>query len=221
MAERQVAQPGWAWAALALAACAGALIAWPLPPQVLEWQPALAGSQPWRACTAAWVHYSALHLGANLAGGVLIAALGWAARVPWTSTLAWLAAWPTLHAVLLLQPSLQHYGGLSGVWHAGVAVVGVHLLWRRAPRLRWIGGGLLAGLLAKVISEAPWAGPLRPAPGWDIAIAPLAHASGAGAGVAWALLVEELARHTRRQVTSRERDARSPGSRSGGPGSLA
>lgn len=198
MGERH-AQPGRGWAALALAACAGALIAWPLPVGLLEWQPALAGSQPWRACTAAFVHYSALHLGANLAGGVLVAALGRAARVPWTSTAAWLAAWPTLHAVLLLQPSLRHYGGLSGVWHAAVAVAGVHLVSQGAPRARWIGAGLLAGLLVKVIGEAPWAGPLRHAPGWDIAIAPLAHASGVASGVAWALLVETLVRRARHQ----------------------
>jgi rhomboid family GlyGly-CTERM serine protease len=198
LAERH-AQPGLTWVTLALAACAGAVIAWSLPPEWLEWQPALVGSQPWRAYTAAFVHYSGLHLGANLAGGVLVAALGWSARIPWSSTLAWLGAWPTLHLVLLVQPALRHYGGLSGLWHAGVAVVGVHLLWRGAPRARWIGGALLVGLLVKVLAEAPWAGPVRYAAGWDIAIAPLAHASGAAAGVVWALLMNGWARRRRQQ----------------------
>ncbi len=182
-----------AWAAVALAACTGALIAWLLPHDALEWQPSLGASQPWRAGTAAFVHYSVLHLGANLAGGVLVAALGWAARIPWAGVMAWLAAWPTLHLALLLDPSLRHYGGLSGVWHAGVAVVGVHLLWRGPPPARWVGVGLLAGLLIKVLSETPWAGPLRYVPGWDIAIAPVAHASGAAAGVAWAVVIGGLA----------------------------
>lgn len=196
MAERGAAAAGRGWAALALAACAGALLAWTQPREALEWQPALAATQPWRTLTAAFVHYSALHLGANLVGGALITVLGLAARMPSGGTLAWLAAWPMTHAALLLQPSLRHYGGLSGVWHAGVAVVSVHLLWRGLPRARWVGAGLLAGLFAKVLTEAPWAGPLRHPPGWDIAIAPLAHASGAAAGLVCALVAETLSRRS-------------------------
>lgn len=192
MAEPGAAAAGRVWAALALAACAGALIAWTLPRELLEWQPALAATQPWRAFTAAFVHYSALHLFANLAGGALVAALGLAARMPWAGALAWLGAWPMTHAALLLQPSLRHYGGLSGVWHAGVAVVSVHLLWRGPPRARWVGAGLLTGLFAKVLTEEPWAGPLRHVSGWDIAIAPLAHATGAAAGLVCALVAEVL-----------------------------
>ena len=45
----------------------------------LDWQPALASSEPWRAWSAAIVHYSALHLAANLAGIALVAALGFVA----------------------------------------------------------------------------------------------------------------------------------------------
>src|SRR5207237_1103424 len=81
---------------------------------------------------------------------------------------------------LLLQPQLLHYGGLSGVLHAGVSIVAIHLVWRGAPRERRIGVAILGVLLAKVIVEAPWAGPLRHPPGWDIAVAPLAHATGIG-----------------------------------------
>jgi hypothetical protein len=89
---------------------------------------------------------------------------------------------------LLLQPALRHYGGLSGVLHAGVAVVAVSLLGQPNRARRAIGGTVLLGLALKVIFEAPWAGAVRQVPGWDIGIAPLAHATGAAAGVLCALL---------------------------------
>jgi len=183
-----------AWVALAILLCAGALAGWAVPHEAIDWQPALAAREPWRASSAVFVHYSALHLGANLAGALLVAALGHAARMPLRGTLAWLAAWPLTQLVLLLQPALLHYGGLSGVLHAGVAVVGVHLVAAQRGRSRAIGAEILAGLLVKVLTEAPWAGPLRHPAGWDIAVAPFAHASGVAAGVACAVIAEALAR---------------------------
>ena len=108
------------WAALVLLLAFGTLLARggaPGTAAVLEWQPALAGAEPWRWWSAAWVHYSGLHLAANLAGLVLVAALGWAAAVDRAGALAWGLAWPLTHLGLCLQPSLTHYGGLSGVLH--------------------------------------------------------------------------------------------------------
>ena len=99
-------------------------------------------------------------------------------------------AWPLTQLGLLVQPQLAHYGGMSGVVHAGVAIVCVHLLFAGH---RWLGGAMLAGALLKVLSETPWGAPLRHEPGWDIAIAPLVHASGFVAGVACALLAEGVA----------------------------
>jgi rhomboid family GlyGly-CTERM serine protease len=182
------------WIALAAVLGIGALLAWPVPHTLLDWQPGLAAEQPWRAASAVFVHYSVLHLAANLAGAALVAALGHAARVPPRCALAWAAAWPLTQLGLLLQPALAHYGGLSGVLHAGVAIVGVHLLVEGARAQRRIGVAILGVLLAKVLYETPWAGPLRHPAGWDIAVAPLAHASGALAGAGCALLAEALAR---------------------------
>ena len=56
--------------------------------------PALAAREPWRLFSAAFVHYSTLHLLANLAGAALVGALGFFARVPRRVVLAWLVAWP-------------------------------------------------------------------------------------------------------------------------------
>ena len=52
--------------------------------RTLDWQPGRARAEPWRAFSAVAVHYSGLHLAANLAGTVLVAALGRVARLPAT-----------------------------------------------------------------------------------------------------------------------------------------
>jgi hypothetical protein len=72
------------------------------------------------------------------------------------------------------------------VLHAGVAVAAVSLLW--TPR-RLVGAALLLGLLAKILSESPWWTSAAPAPMLGVAVAPLAHAAGAVAGAACALLL--------------------------------
>lgn len=182
-----------AWLGLAALLGVGALLAWPLPRTALDWQPALAFTQPWRAFSAAAVHYSGLHLGANLLGAALVAALGAVAQVPARMVWAWAVAWPLTQFGLLLQPALLHYGGLSGVLHAGVAVASLFLVMRGVGAQRWIGAAILAGAAIKVIGETPWGAPLRHGGGWDIAVAPLAHATGLIAGLLCAAVAEALA----------------------------
>ena len=153
--------------------------------------------------SAAFVHYSALHLLANLAGLSLVGALGAFARVPWPIAAAWLLAWPLTQLGLLARPDLVHYGGLSGVLHAGVACVGWQLVVHEHGRRRAIGALVLAGLAAKVASEAPWGSPLRHPPGWDIATAPFAHASGLVAGLVAAALCDVLFLRRREPAATR------------------
>jgi rhomboid family GlyGly-CTERM serine protease len=185
---RALRQPGRAWLLLSASIFLATLAAQAVPKAVLDWQPGLAAAEPWRWWTALFVHFSLLHLGANLLGLVLVAALGLSARVPWAMSAAWFAAWPLTHLALLLQPALLHYGGLSGVLHAAVAIVAVHLLMRRRQRRQQlIGGAVLAGLVFKVISESPWLGPVQHTPGWDIGVAPIAHACGLVVGIGCAL----------------------------------
>jgi rhomboid family GlyGly-CTERM serine protease len=178
---------------LSALAAAGALIAWSQPSAAWDWQPGLAWAEPWRWWTAAFVHWSPMHLLANLAGTAVLAAFGGAARLPMRAVLAWTAAWPLTQLSLLLQPALAHYGGLSGVLHAGVGAAATTLLLERRGRPQWIGAAVLAGLLAKIALERPWAGPLSHPAGWDIAVAPLAHASGAAWGVALAGVASAVA----------------------------
>ena len=186
-----------AWAGLAALLCvlAGgvALAARWLPPEAIDWQPGLVAHEPWRAFSAAALHYSALHLGANLLGAGLVGALGLAAEVPVRMAVAWFVAWPLTQIGLLLKPELLHFGGLSGVLHAGAAVTATHLLLTATGRRRAIGAAILLCIVVKVASEAPWGEPLRRLPEWDIAVAPLAHATGLVAGVLCALLAHLIA----------------------------
>jgi rhomboid family GlyGly-CTERM serine protease len=175
--------PGRAWLALAALLAAGSVLAWWVPAWALDWQPALAASQPWRAFSAALVHWSPQHLVANLGATAAVAAFGWAARLPPRAALAWGLAWPLTHLGLLLRPELAHYGGLSGLLHGGVAVVVLWLLVLDRGRRRAIGALVAGGLLAKLWLEQPWGPALRQAADWDIALAPLAHATGAAAGL--------------------------------------
>lgn len=175
-----------AWAGVALLMVAAALLGWVVMPAVtpaIDWQPGLALAEPWRAWTAIAVHFSAQHLLANLVGALLVGALGVVGEVSGRFVWAWVIAWPLTQLGLLLRPELAHYGGLSGVLHAGVAVAAVHLLIAGPRARRLIAAAILAGLCAKILLEAPWGPAVTHPPGWDIAVAPIAHASGALAGL--------------------------------------
>ncbi len=177
-----------AWIGLAILLGACALTGWALPREAIDWQPALAAREPWRAASAVGVHYSLQHLVANLAGAALAGAFGAVAQVPVRLAWAWLAAWPLTQLGLLARPDLAHYGGLSGVLHAGVAAVVVFLLATGTRAQRWLAGAVLLGLCVKIASESPWGAALRHPAGWDIAVAPFAHASGALAGALCAII---------------------------------
>ncbi|HVO06350.1 MAG TPA: rhombosortase [Burkholderiaceae bacterium] len=186
--------PSRAWWVLVVLLALGSLLAAGLEPRQLDWQPAMAMSQPWRWWTAAWVHWSDGHRWANVAGALLVGALGWRAGCDRLDGLAWFVAWPLTQLGLLMQPSLTHYGGLSGVLHAGVVVVAISLWQRERGRRRWLGAAVLAGVALKVAFERPWQAVLQTAPGWDIAIAPGAHLSGVVMGASCALAAAALRR---------------------------
>ena len=186
-----------AWAGVALLLAAFALVGWPMPRTALDWQPALAFTEPWRAVSAVGVHYSGQHLGVNLAGLVVTALFGVVARAPAPLAVAWLAAWPLTQFGLLTKPELLHYGGLSGVLHAGFAVIVVFLLVTGTRAQRGVAAAVLIGGAAKLLNEAPWGPALRHPAGWDIAVAPLAHTTGALAGALSAAIALAWSRRAR------------------------
>jgi hypothetical protein len=147
---------GMAWVMLAGLLCLGAVVVTAISAesgampatapitQALDWQAALGLHEPWRLWTCAWVHWSAAHLAVNLAGGAVVAFVGWRARLPPAAAVAWFVAWPVTQVLMAaigqerLAAAMPHYGGLSGVLHAGVVVLGLSLAWpiaRARPRL--------------------------------------------------------------------------------------
>jgi len=185
------ALPWWCLAALLAAGCllAAATTGLTTPDARFDWQPALAASQPWRAFTAALLHWSPQHLAMNLASLLLLAWLAHRANAGLRDAVAWGLAWPLTQIGLLARPDLTHYAGLSGVVHAGAAVLAWRLLAQRQMRPRLIGALLAAGLVVKLLSEQPWAAAVQAVPGWDFALAPWAHLSGALAGLCCAAVV--------------------------------
>jgi len=185
------------WLTLCAALAALSLLAWPLPREVLDWQPALAASQPWRAITAAFVHWTPIHLGANLAGCAVLALLGWRAGLGQREALAAVIALPLTQLGLLLRPELQHYAGLSGELHALAAIAALTLFTRRS-RDHFIGAAIVAGLVVKILLEHPLGPVLRDTPGFDFTVAPFAHLAGALAGaLAWGLTMRARSRSPR------------------------
>ena len=183
---------------------------WPSWAQQWALHPDAGWHQPaWAYWTSAWLHGSSAHLSKNLMALGLLAVLGASARMPPRAALAWLLAWPLTQVGILQQP-LHTYIGLSGVLHAGFAIVALHQLTHPIQMDRHqsiLGLILLLGLIFKILMENPWQHTLiRPA-GSDINVAPWAHLSGAAAGAVVYLFtsvtsrVPSVKRLTRKQRT--------------------
>jgi len=177
---------GMAWVMLAGLLCVGAVVVTAISTegdatpatapiaQALDWQAALGLREPWRLWTCAWVHWSAAHLAVNLAGGAVVAFVGWRARLPAAAAAAWCVAWPLTQVLMAaidpgrLVAAMPHYGGSSGVLHAGVVVLGLTLAWplaRARPSLpvppSRVDTGFAATRASAIepsrITEGPWA----------------------------------------------------------------
>lgn len=175
-------------------AAVGSLAATAVDASALDWRRDAAWQGLWRCWTAAFVHLSPMHLAGNLAGVAVVAWWGWRARVGTAAALAWLAVWPLVHAALWLRASPARYGGLSGVLHAAVAIAAVHLCVAGRGRDRAVGAAVLAGLVVKIVLEAPWGPAVQVSMGIDIPVVPGAHASGALLGIGGGLVAAACAR---------------------------
>lgn len=195
--------PPQSWLLICGLSFGASLLAWAVDPDALSWQRAVALSQPWRLWTAAFVHWSPMHLGVNLAAIAIVAAWGWRAAVSRATVWLWLGCWPLVHVALWLRPQIESYGGMSGVLHAGIAVVAIDVISRRRGTARRIGAVVLAGLSTKVLLEAPWGPAVQRLSGWDIAVVPWSHASGAVIGIVLACVCSVARACSRRAPRSR------------------
>lgn len=120
--------------------------------QLLLARDALVDGEVWRLWTGHWVHFSASHLLWNLT--VLLAAGAWLQHV--RPGLLWrhaLIVPPLLScAILVLEPDLQTYGGLSGLATSVVVLFGLQQL-RTPGSARWLWAGVLALVATKVGAE--------------------------------------------------------------------
>ena len=138
----------------------------------------------WVWWSTGWLHGSALHLSRNLMALGLMALLAATSGVSTRAAIVWALTWPLTHLGMLLQPALHTYIGMSGVLHAGVAVLCAQHIESGQPRLlKQFGWLLLFGLGFKIFMENPWHMPLEHPPGSDITVAPWAHLSGSVAGI--------------------------------------
>lgn len=171
----------WAWLAVSALIGVPALawhdqLAWTLSVSQAGWLEPALWANVWRST---WVHPHVQHGLLNLAACVLLMAWGWVARPPAQAAMAWALAWPLTHLALLADPRLSYYFGMSGALHAGVAVMGVHLV-RHGQRWAW---ALLAGLLLKCLLENPELKATLAHPVLDMQTAPLAHLLGSLIGI--------------------------------------
>lgn len=142
----------WATGVVALAALG--LQVWSGAKTSLEFdRAAIVAGELWRLWTPHLLHFSASHLGWNLV--VLLGAGVWAERVvPRRMRLLYVIA-PALIGVALLvfDPFLSRYAGLSGLAAGAVALLAFTQIARSPGRDRWFWWAVLALLAAKILLE--------------------------------------------------------------------
>lgn len=204
----------WLWLCV-LHGMASMLVWWAGEPvaQVLTWRAGESWERPWTWWTTAWVHLHTPHLiGNQLVIGVLVA-WAWWMRPDRALAVAWGLAWPISTLLLNGWPQVGYCIGLSGVLHAGLAMMGLFMVmeWgQRAhhPHQRWWGVLLWVGVGLKLLMEQAWSSPVV----WDntanVSVVRAVHLTGALSGVlvGWlAMLVNTLAIHVLRRWRQQSR----------------
>ncbi len=163
---------------------------------MLTWHAEHGLQQPWTLWTSAWVHANTTHLIGNLLALAALAAFAGIAQPRLHGTLAWLLAWPLTQLSLLLWPQIGYAVGLSGLLHAGVAVLACQLLMRQVdvPKAHLWGGFLGLGLLVKLLMEHGWNAPVVWDPDNGMSVVQAAHLTGACWGLVLSAVLNPLAR---------------------------
>lgn len=179
----------------------------------LEYRRDAIASEPWRLLTGHLVHLGWLHVLLNCAAWLAVANL-YRHELGARRQLALLVASSLLISVALLlwEPQLAWYRGLSGVLHALFCAGAV--LWICPPggdetrsRGRWLAWALLAGGWLKVLAESAGGARFSPASWLDAPVATRAHLYGAAAGTLLAAALAAAMRLRRPSSARRSRPA--------------
>jgi rhomboid family GlyGly-CTERM serine protease len=167
------------WATLAIAAAAGLAFAWPWLAGGLIYERAniLAG-QAWRLWTGHLVHYTPNHLLWDLA--VFLPAGVWLEWItPRGARWFYLLAPLAISLLLILgEPTLDRYAGLSGVATGLLVLLALVQLRRDANEPPWFWLGVLALVAVKIIVETVAHAPLVVRFDAGVRTVPLAHVGG-------------------------------------------
>lgn len=181
-APHGVRAPGFPWATAAIVIVAVASFGIPAVSEALVYdRVALLGGQVWRLWTGHAVHVTLAHLFWNLALVGFVG--GWLELLAPRSTRGFYGLAPVVVSgmLLLLEPSLGRYAGLSGIG-AGLTVLLALRQWRSAHESRIIWTAVLALVALKVALEW-WTG--VPLLAGEIRSVPLAHAAGVVVALGW------------------------------------
>ena len=125
-------------------------------PDWSEWlvydRSAILSGEIWRMFTGHWVHFSITHLVCDL---LVLGIAGWiieAQRLPNFRWLCALTPWLTSAVLLLFEPKMKLFGGLSGLATTMVVYLALFGLHNAAP-WRWVCLAILMGFIGKILFE--------------------------------------------------------------------
>jgi rhomboid family GlyGly-CTERM serine protease len=113
---------------------------------------AILSGQIWRLFTAHWVHFSIAHLAYDL---VALGIIGWIIETKRLARFGWLcllAPWLISGGLLLAEPQVKYYGGLSALAVTALVYLALHGL-HEVGAWRWICLAALLGVTGKTAFE--------------------------------------------------------------------
>lgn len=179
--------PALPGATLAIALVAGIVFCFPALNGLLIYDRALIlKGEIWRGWTGHIVHYSSSHLLWNLT--IFLAAGCWLERVrPRSARWFYLVCPPVIAAALLVaEPSLEHYAGLSGVATGVLVFLACVQLNENNAEPTWFWVAIFGLVGVKIALETVTRAPFLVHDVSGLRVVPLAHVIGAACGViAW------------------------------------
>lgn len=173
---------------LTIAAIAGLIFCFPLVNRALLYnRDLILQGQVWRAWTGHLVHYSTGHFLWNLI--IFTAAGSWLEMIrPGSARWFYVLCPPVIAATLLLvEPTLQVYAGLSGLASGVLVFLACVQLSENSSEPTWFWVGVFGLVMVKITLETITGAPLLVHDFAGFRVVPLSHISGGCSGVlAWA-----------------------------------